>query len=204
MQSRATMKRTALVIGLAVLAPRAGHADQLGYGFGGGPVLASHGPLAGSFAPAVIAWFGLVGYHGPWQLDAAVLALDDFAGDRVRGAIGGTLGLRRYHVLADGMRNGVRWQVAAFGAAGWTVAALGPPHAPSEDDPRSLAPSTTVGPAGDATLTGPRLGAGLELALSQGRVHSRVAVALTDQELFGASAGGYLAAELALSLSFGR
>ena len=196
-----------LAAAVAIAAPDTARADQLGYEFGGGPVLASHGTLASSFAPEVAAWFGLVGYHGPWAADVSLLALDTLTEGSAdtRAAIGGTAGLRHYLRLAGGVRNGVVWRLSAFGGGGLTVAALR--SVPADLSARTTAPQSTVvaEPVSTSTLVGPRFGAGLELTLAMGKICSHVALDVTDQELWSSStSGGYAYAELSIALAFGH
>lgn len=193
-------------LALALAASRPAHADQLGYDFSAGVVLAGHGPLAAGFTPIVAGSFGLVGYRGPWEVDVGVITLDGIADVPAgRSSIGGSAGLRRYVQLAGGTSNGVRWRVAAFGAAGWTVLAIDPPSIdPTARD--ALAPGAVIAPSvGATTVTGPRLGAGLELSLAKGPVCSHVALSATDQELAGGGvSGGYGTVELSMALGFGH
>jgi hypothetical protein len=202
----------AAAVGLGADAARA-DGIQLGFDFGGGPVAPIHGELGPELAPIVWARAGLVLHVPGWGAEAGVVALNGTAEGGT--ALGGTAALRRYVPLAAGERNRVRWRVAAYGAAGWTHARrsaerIGPAtSATLAAAPMTTAPAAPTAPTA-ARVAGPRLGAGVELALSQRDtlVWSRISIQGTYQQLGaidGARDGaGFASAELAFTTSIGR
>jgi hypothetical protein len=202
MPSMGQVSLAALV--LASSAPRVSRADQLGYDMGVGPVVVSHGALADAFEPALTARFEIVGYRGDWAIAAGIAVLNEL-GSNGRDAFGEVLGLRRYATLGRGMRNGVRWKWAAFGGAGLMVAWLQPPQTDTADATAAARPAIVTATPSATMLWGPRLSAGIELALASRVVCSRVALVVTDQELTsGALSGGFATVELELGLAFGH
>lgn len=202
--------RTTLLATLLVLASRAARADELGLDFGGGPVLARHGPLGTTFAPDLDAWFGVVGYSGVWEADARMLALSKIGsrdGIGERDAVGGSIGLRRHVRLAGGVKkvrnergghDECHWQLTAFGAAGLAVLALHPPDTVGTTSARTLSSASVIAAPDTMTLAGPQFGAGLDLSFGDGHKVGHLVLNVTDQEIVNNPTGGYAIVEVSL------
>jgi hypothetical protein len=190
--------RMGIVAGVIVAATGVARADHLGFDFGGGPVAATHGRLTETFDPDLWARMGLVYSHGAWSVEASVVALNDVKQNT--GAVGGTLGVKREKLLGETRRNGIRVAWLAYGTLGWTT--LGNVGPPVEGAGKGVAEEAGI-------VTGPRIGAGLELLLSPSRTDltavSRVALDVNHQTLRGREqGGGYGFAQLSFITTFGR
>lgn len=173
---------------------------QLGFDFGGGPMVPIHGEQA---TPGAWARAGLVLHVPGWGAEAGVVAIAE--------GLGATAAIRRYVPLASGERNLIRWRIAAFGAAGWTHARRQSSVSGREAATATLA-ATMARPSSTpivARVAGPRLGAGIELALTKRDtlVWSRIGIQGTYQQLRTIDQedrAGYAFAELAFTTSVGR
>ena len=199
-------RRVGILAAAAVIAIASrAHAGGLGFEFGGGPVLASHGSLANPFAPDVAARFALVARSDRWAADAGMLVFDQFGElDHQASLVAISAGVRRALPFAAGVRNGVAWRFALYGAFGCTYGWL-----ESHEPVSGAAARTTTGAGAEPaarTVIGPRLGAGIEVVLQQGLARSRVGLGITDQEMYGTPdhAGGFVFAELSIATTFGH